>query len=493
MSNVYFSTNPSDYPKLEGLYVAEQNPPGFIQGVALNTVGFAGKCVRGPLVPTEITSTGRFLEVFGGRDKTANGTGGVRIGEVHGALCNKKFGKIVVRRVAASDATKANHTFSDAVPTAIMRIDASSVGSWGAGVTAAVVAATDGDANHFNLQVTYQGKTVIYQNLDLHNGSDNSAAIIGTDDARLIDIVKLVDGRPVNASSALATAGSDGTLAVTDYNAGINDLAAFPGVQVVLTPEVVAGSVATFHSNLVTLAATVSDRVFLTWAQAHGVAVATEAAQVTSQITTRTDRIWWCKNSPYTIDPDTGAEAQTAPHVWLASILSQTDVDVHPGSYDNIPLLAGVTRLTETALTRDDLIALKAAGISTIERDPDGFLFRSAVTTSLASGKTEQTRRRACDYLQLSASSRLRSNVKAKNTRTRRAQIASELTAFSREDQKAEHVVEEFAIDQVSVNNPTDRGQGTEKLLWTVKLIDHILALVLETDIATGITIEKAA
>lgn len=493
MSNVYFSSNPSDYPKLEGLYVAEQNPPGFIQGVPLNTVGFAGKCVRGPLVPTVITSSGRFLEVFGGRDKTANGTGGARIGEVHGALCNKKFGKIVVRRVAASDATKASHTFSDVVPTAIMQVVASSVGSWGANITAAVIAATDGDANHFNLSVTYLGKTVIYQNLDLHAGTDNSAAIIGTDDARLVDIVKLADGRPLNASSTLATAGSDGTLAVTDYNAGINDLAVFPDIQVVLTPEIVAGSAATYQSNLVTLAATVSDRVFLTWSQAHGQSVSTETTQIASQITTRTDRIWWEYNSAFTIDPDTGAEMETAPHVWLASILSQTDVDVHPGSYDNLALCAGITRLANTSLSRDDLIALKAAGISTLERDPDGFLFRSAVTSSLTSGKTEQTRRRAADYLQLSASSRLRSNVKAKNTRTRRAQMASELTAFSREDQKAEHVVEEFAIDQVSVNNTTDRGQGTEKLLWTVKLIDHILALVLETDIATGITVEQAA
>jgi hypothetical protein len=37
MSDVYFTTNPSEYSKLEGLYVAERNPPGFIQGADLSS------------------------------------------------------------------------------------------------------------------------------------------------------------------------------------------------------------------------------------------------------------------------------------------------------------------------------------------------------------------------------------------------------------------------------------------------------------------------
>jgi len=493
MTDIYFSTNPSDYTQLEGLYVAEQNPPGFIQGIPLTTVGMGGKCVRGPLKPVEITSPGRFLEVFGGRDRTANGTGGARLGEVHGALCNKKFGKLVVRRVAAADATKASHTFPDAVPTGILRVDASSVGGWGKDVTATVGDATDANAQHFNVSVVYLGKTYLIENVDFTTGNDNSALKVGTDDGRIVDLVKLADGRPVNGSSTLSTGGSDGTLAVTDYNAAMNELAVYPDVPIVLVPEVVAGSVATFHSNLVTLAASVSDRWFLTWAQAHGVAVATEVAQVAAQITTRSDRIWWFKNSPYTLDPDTSAEFQTAPHVWAASILSQTDVDVHLGAYANAPLAAGITRLTENALSRDDLKALKAAGISTFERQPEGFIIRSAVTTSLQPGKTEIQRRRRADYLILSASSRLRSNVKAKNTRARRAQMASELTAFSQNDRAKEHVVEEFAIDQVTVNNDADRSQGVEKILWRVKLIDDILALVLLPDIGTGVVIEQTA
>jgi hypothetical protein len=494
MTDVYYTSNPADYSKLEGLYVSEQNPPGFIQGADVSITGIAGKCVRGPTDHcVEITSPGRFLEVFGGRDKTANGSGGARIGEVHAALLNKKFGTVIVRRVAASDATKASHAFSDAVPTQIMQVVASSVGSWGQNITAEVMDASDGDANHFNLQVTYLGQVVTYQNLDLHNGTDNSAQVIGSDDGRLIDIVKTVDGRPVNGSSALATAGVDGTLAVTDYNAGVNDLAIYPGVSVVLVPEAVTGSAAAFHTNLVTLSQQVSDRIFLTWAQVHGQAVATETAQVAAQITTRTDRIWWCYNSAYTVDPDTGTELQQGPHVWLASILSQIDVDVHPGAVETQALLAGITRLTNTSLSRDDLIALRAAGISTLERLTNGFQFRSVVTTDLTAGKTEGTRRRMADFLQVSAAGRLESYVKAKNTTANRATLAAELTAFSQQLRLQGRIIQDFAIDQQSVNSDAQRAQGIEQILWRVDLIDHILALVFKTEIGTGVVIQQAA
>jgi hypothetical protein len=279
-------------------------------------------------------------------------------------------------------------------------------------------------------------------------------------------------------------------LAASDYNSGMDDLAVYPDVGICLTPEVVP-TPATFHSNLVTLASEVSDRIFLTWAQAHGQSVAAEAAQVTAQITTRSDRIVWAYNSAYTLDPETDSEVQTAPHVWLAAILSQIDVDVHAGSFETVAMLAGITRVTNTNLSRPDLITLQDAGICQLERTTDGFQFRSAVTTDLASGKTELARRRACDFLQLSAASRLRYYVKRKNTATNRACAAAELVAFSDDLRARERVVEEYEIDTESVNNPTQRARGEERILWRVRLIGHILSLVLETDIGTGTIIER--
>lgn len=510
MGDVYFTTNPSDFSKLEGLYVSERKPPGFIRGRDLSTIGFAGRCVRGPDDPQEITSTGRFIDIFGERDQ---GSGGAIIGQVWLGLLNKPFGSIVVRRVRAADAVKASFTLESAAGgggTALLRVDASSHGAWGNLVGVNVSAASDGVANHFNLTARYLGRQVVFPNLDIQAGTDNTALVVGSDPARFIDLVKLADGRPVNnapgvdgadtsgfvllgqtVAAFVSVLGTEGTLAVGDYNSGMNDLSVFPDIAAAMVPEAVTGSAATFHSNLVTLAANVSDRIFLTWAQVHGQAVATETAQVAAQITTRTDRIVWCFNSAFTVDPKTQAQVQTAPHVWLGSILSQVDIDIHAGSSQTIAFLAGISRVTNTALQRADLISLKNAGITTLERNKRGFQFRSVVTTSLEPGKTELARRRMTDFLQLSAAERLASYVKGKNTPEERIAMAGELTAFSEQLKGQRRVVEQYQIESESVNTDTQRAQGEEHLLWRVKLIGHMLSLVLETEISTGTVIEQ--
>lgn len=510
MSDVYFTTNPSEFSRLEGMYVSERLPQGFIRGLDLGTVGLATRCVRGPLDPQVITSAGQFLDTYGGRDF---GSGGTLIGQGWLALLNKPFGTLVIRRVAAAGAVKASFTDETAAGgagTPVLRIDASSVGAWGNDVAYKIEDATDEDATHFNLTARYLGQEVLLEDCDISTGNDNLAAKVGGEVTRLIDLTKLADGRPVNTAAGVdgadadgwiylgqigiagftGVAGADGALAASDYNSGMDDLAVYPGVAVALVPEAVP-TPATYHSNLVTLASEVSDRIFLTWAQAHGQSVNTEVAQVAAQITTRSDRIVWCYNSPYTVDPETDAEVQTAPHVWLASILSQIDIDVHAGSFETVAHLAGISRVTSTSLSRSDLIALREAGICQLERTTEGFQFRSVVTTDLTEGKTELARRRACDFLQLSAARRLRFYVKRKNTATNRALIAAELTAFSDSLRNAERVVEEYEIDQNSVNTDSQRSRGEEHVLWRVKLIGHILSLVLETDIGTGTIIER--
>jgi hypothetical protein len=432
---------------------------------------------------------------------------------VHGALLNKRFGAIVVRRVAAADAVKASFTLettAGGTGTQVLRIDASSVGLWGNDVQFKIENASDGNANHFKAIIKYLGREFVYDNLDISATNDNLAVVLGSDPANLVTMTKLAAGRPVNTApntdgaDALgfvnlgatvagftSIAGTDGTLAVGDYNAAMSDLAVYPGISVCFVPEAVP-TPAMFHSNLVTLASQVADRIFLTWAHAHGQTDSAEIAQVASQITTRSDRIWWCYNSAYTIDPDTDEEVQQGPHIWLASVLSQIPVSVHAGSVQTRALLGGIKRVTNTSLSRQALIALRNAGITTLERLDDGFQFRSVVTTDLTPGKTEGARRRVADYLQLSASKRLRHFVKAKNTVINRAAIAAELTAFSRSEQNPDTgVIEAFEIDQASVNTPAQRAQGLEKLLWRVKPFDFMLFLVFETEIGSGVVVEQ--
>jgi hypothetical protein len=130
----------------------------------------------------------------------------------------------------------------------------------------------------------------------------------------------------------------------------------------------------------------------------------------------------------------------------MASILSQTDVDINPGASECVPLLAGISRLTlnGTSVNRANLKLAKASGIAVLEKTSDGFQFRSGVTTLLTSGLTEITRRRSTDFLQISAGRRLRAWVKAKNTVLNRGTMLGELTAFSDELRDAGRIVEEL-------------------------------------------------
>jgi hypothetical protein len=494
-SDVFFTSNPAEFTKLEGLYVSEKDPPGFIRGRDLSIVGFAGKCVRGPLTPQTITSTARFLEIYGGRDF---GSGGALYGEVWKALLNKPFGTVVVRRVAAAAATKATKTLPNVTPADIIRVDASSVGAWAATMTVSVEAASNADATAFNLRIKFLGKEYLYENLNVTGSADNLAEVIGDDPGTLITATKLAAGRPLNVADAAFTTGVDGTLATSDYISGLTDLVSTDGVAVILVPEsledtVTTGAQATFNASVVTQAPTVSDRIFLVWSGKPSNSDSAEISAKTTQITTASDRIVWCYNAPKTLDPTTALKIETGPHVWMASILSQNDVDVHPGSQGTSKQTAGITSLHFEQLTRAALIGLRAAGIATLEKLSGKFLFRSAVCTDLTTGKTEITRRRSTDFLQLSASDRLRNYVKEKNSVEKRAQLAGELIAFSQGLKDQARIIESFAVEQDSVNTPTQRGQGIEKLFWRVRLIGHILFLVLETEIGTGVVIEAAA
>jgi hypothetical protein len=452
--------------------------------------------------------------VYGGRDR---GSGGPLVSEIWAALLNKPMGTLIVNRVVAVDAALASLNAEvgvDGAGTEVLQIDAANKGAWGGDVFVKVEDASDGDATHFNLRVKYLGAETVYENLNINGATDdNLAEVVGDDLATLITLTKLADGRPANFSTiteadwitkddaddfmALGTtltaytsvAGSDGTAVAADYNAVLSTLANTEGVSIVM----MAGASVdqnSLNATIVAEAALANDRIFLTWAGVHGQSVAVETANLTTDITTRSDRIVWCFNSPYTLDPETALKIQRPPHEFMASILSNNDVDIHPGSRPASDQLAGITHLTNQALTRADLIALRDAGICQLERLPGLFSFRSGRTTDLTTGKEEITRRRSADFLQLSAADKLREFVKAKNTIEARAQIAGLLVGFSQSLRDSQRIVENFAIDQESVNTDAQRAQGIEKVLWRVRLIGHILSLVLETEIGTGVVIE---
>lgn len=502
-----FTTNDADFTKLEGVYVKETDPPAGVVAVSLNTVAVFGVTLKGPLAKAvDITSEARFLEVFGG-----GYLDDVLVNDIWLSLLNKGFSKLVVARVAAPAAVKASFTLEDTAGgggAAVLRIDASSVGAWGNKLKWRVSAATDADGDHFNLEIkdTITGKVVLYQNLDISaTGVDTTAATVGTDDGRLIDLAKLADGRPVNSAAStdgadadgftflgqtvasfVSVAGSDGTVADADYygtDEGLDLVKAYPGVGVVYCAEYMSTNLKT---QMETAMAASSDRMFLFGANDETVIV---SAAITDVASHRSDRGVFCYPHVYTVDPVSGNEVLVRPESWMACIFANTDVDIHPGEHDTKRFLKGISRLYRPALTRQDYVDLRAAGISALETDLGDPVFVSGVTTDLTPGKTEITRRRMADFLQLSVAYTLRFHVKKKNTATRRRAINATITGFLSGLQRLGRVVETYNVDGEILNTVIDRAAGIERILMQVKLIGHALHIVLQTEIGTGVTI----
>lgn len=497
MAAPVFTTNDSEISRLEGLYIKERNPPAQISGAFLGVVAIVGETVKGPVDKAiEISAEGRFQEVFGGRDA---GNGGAITNKVWLTMLNKFFGKVVVVRAAAAGATKSTKTFADVTPTNIIRVDASSVGVWSAGATLEILNASDADVNHFDLKFSLNGRVWHYKNLNVSGSNDNTLTVLGSDiDANPITITKLANGRPLNsAAAAFTTLGTEGSIADTDFtasNRGLNKVASYPGVGVVLTAERESNTLKTYMK---TLAAAASDRLFLIGADSE---TTTSATAITDVANFRDQRLVYCFNHAYTLDPETGQEVITAPKGWMASILSQIDVDIHPGEEDTKRFTAGISRLYKDDYARGDYISLREAGISAFEKD-DGYAFMSGVVTDLTSNKTEITRRRMADFIQLSLAKTLKFAVKKKNTESRRIAIAGMITAFLKDLQKAERVVatdddvsgKGFLVDTEKLNTAAQRAAGIEKILLRVRLISHMLHLVLETEIGTSVTISEVA
>lgn len=476
-SDITYSTNPSDWTQLEGVYISEEPVASQVEGADIQTVGMSGRCVRGPIVPTYINSPERFSLVYGGLAEPPTGT---PIGEVYKALIGKQFAPIYVRRVLNPGAATATHNLVVG-GTPIARVDAANPGAWGNFLQVAVEGT---DTTKWNLRVKLDDKEIVYEGIDMSGVNDNSGAVVGEDDETLVRVTKLANGRPTNAALANLTGGLEGTLVDADYIAGITDIAHVDGVAICLVPEA-SPTQSALNAAIVALAAEANDRVYFTWSGVHGNTPAAEITAMQAQITTPSPRIYWFYNSAKVLDPLSGSTIEVAPHTWAASILSRNPVDCHIGALQTLKQTAGVVSLRNEALRRADLIDLRKAGICSFEKQKRGFRFRSGIATD---GTTRLVDRRERDWLQISAGDFLAAFVDEPSIPIKRAQMVGGIAAFSDQLKSAQRVIEDYTVKIVTTE--TARARNVEEIQWNVRLIGHTESIVLKTNIATGVVVD---
>ncbi|MDK3073552.1 phage tail sheath subtilisin-like domain-containing protein [Sedimentitalea sp. JM2-8] len=144
-------------PLTPGVYVSEA-PGGArsIEAAPTAVTIFVGETERGPVGPTPITSAIQYRRLFGGylREDAANTTARLFMPfAVQGFFDNGGPRAYVLRLVNGTSATS-TLAVGDGTDTAA--INARAAGAWGDNIRIAIVNATDGDADRFNLHVFYQ-------------------------------------------------------------------------------------------------------------------------------------------------------------------------------------------------------------------------------------------------------------------------------------------------------------------------------------------------
>lgn len=505
-----------------GVYVLENAPAVPIRGQRNRVAGFVGQCVRGPIGKVVVCETyQRFLDVFGGRDKNTNG--GTIVGHVWKALQGKRWGRIVVSRAAAAAAVKASFNFESAsggAGTEILKVEAANPGLWGNDVQVKVLAATNADANYFNLSVKLYGKATLYENITTFSTNDNTNQVIGSDDATLIRLTKLANGRPVNnapstdgadvdgyiklgqtVGSYTSVAGTDGSIADTDYTVAggpMELLDGYPGVHAV---TVVGRSNTAVKTKIVALAGATTQKV---WFACPDNETVSYSSAVTERATFTTDRMSYWFNHVYITDPVTREEIVEEPFLIPMSIITQTDPDVHVGDFDNAVLTRAARRVYADLLTatRD---ALFVGGVSFMLRDIDAsgnevIIPGHAVTCDFKINNKDLDGRYMKDFILDAIAQRLRGDQFKGNTPANRSARAAAVSGFLNGLAQSERYIMKDEqtgkplfqyTNNSSVNTLAEQATGKQRELLIARLIPKNIQILLQATIGVDATISE--
>lgn len=486
---IYRSSDPTVFDDLDGIVIDETAPPASLQGVATNVVLLLGAFQRGPATPQEISTIGEFREIFGDDNSFAGNK----------AVKNKKFARLTVRRVIASGAAKASHTFDDGAggPTNIFTATAKDKGAYGNSIQLKVEAGTN-----VGVKITVRDVSTgavfpveVYDDIDAASygsqGAVDSAGLFAA--SNLVDIDWLsVFADPGAVAYTNLSSGSDGSLADSDYTTALAACETTTANIVCLDTYS-----STKRTQLLLHAANTQDRMVII-AGAAGDSVATAVTTAASNRDTDGRVIY---AYPYVTTVIDSVEVTVSPASWYASLLSQIAPNVDPAYAANAGFLTGITGL-DTTLTRANYISLKDAGVSAFEFDSDfGFKVKSGVVTQIAdSSKVTVLRRRMADYLTISAARFLKNYQNAPNTKANRLAVKAAILAFVKQLEdlgmlpKDSEVSTGFAklVDIDSLNNDTNIGAGFFYVIWKQRLYSAMRYIVIKAEIGETVTISTS-
>lgn len=185
---------------------------------------------------------------------------------------------------------------------------------------------------------------------------------------------------------------------------------------------------------------------------------------------------------------------------FMASILSQLPPEENPGQLTQFAIGVNSLETSPNAqnLTIDDYKLFRANGVAALRVDEGTAIFQSGITSvdpALFPQLRNIARRRMADFIQDSLARRLRAFGKKLNTAARRRAIVSEIRQFmdglAGVENPALQRIDGYSIDDVTGNTPTTLARGIFRIILKVRTLSSLDAIVLETTIGEGVTIDE--
>jgi hypothetical protein len=487
-----------------GAFAIEATLPSGIQPVG---TGVARAVIQVPWGPPQKlykpTSVKDLLDTIAppGMSRTGSGFMSVR---------GKAFPTIGVVRVMASTAVAAVATLANAVPTDLMTVTAKYPGTEGNSLVATVRAASDGDANHFDLDVVVTGasgttKDTI-KNINI-SGTGTDALPSASDYAKLKlvgSVAKLATGRPTNANYTFST-GTTPALASSDYigAAGTGDkglalLEKDKSTRHVFVDDTGNSMRAAVNAGVLAHVGLMGDRLGYINGNS-GLSLASTQSDAASY---RSDRIFYIDPWVYQLDEVDGTKRLVPSASFAASVRSQLSPSTSM-AWKNSEVQAMLAGINELEADRGEGAAdnTDAGVVTIIQEEGGGFTFEAGYSTiaPVDPSKKRDTRRAMADYIAVGFVRSNRGIIDAPNIAANQQQIIDGLDRFMdglKRNQKPErdpnhtpHIINYKIEDLQAENNQADLDDGLLFIPLTVKTPAGIEKLGLRVKAGEGVTI----
>lgn len=456
-----------------GVFAVEKVPPALVTPAGFGTAAIIEQFPWGPAQTlTTPTRRGELLQMIAPAGMSRTGSG-------YMAVIRKGFPTLKFVRVIDPTAVTASATINKTGPTALIVVTLKYPGTAGNSVSITISAASDGDANHFNITATVTGASgTTSETIHNYNVSGTGAdTVLTTADLQRLKLIGSVTkssaGVPILGSTT-CSGGTDGTIDATTYvgTAGSNDkgVAKLEGDKTIdhfFCGDPGNSIRAAVNAGLKAHADYMTDRV----AYLNGNSALTVAQAQTDVANYRSQRVVYCDPWAYVYDDVDGTKRLVPTASFAGSVASQLPPSTSIGWKSDvvISMLGGIVELE--ADRGEATSTNTTAGIATFIREENGgFTIEAGVTTIAPTtpAKKNLTRTRMGHYIARTLTTALRPMTDMPNIPVYQQDVIDAVTGFmqrlksnaERDDAVLLPHVLNYAIGDISAENTQSELDG---------------------------------